>query len=368
MKTSNIKYDESESKYFKNISNILFYINYKIKEIKLYVESNCVDFFNSLEGQIRKAKNYVDSNFSVNIKECFKYFDMVFDKEIEKEKSLNQKEFKTKTEEIINELDRLKEKYTIEKIFDNCMDKIEEVFNKIKENKDSLITKYDKNIEKLVEIEIKEEIKKILEKDLNSNIEKTMNELDKEVSKNKDKLLELFNLGLEKELKKGKYTAEIEVIINFSIYEKLKLNFSNFGIDEKSYGKIFISIGSIFASCLIFHILTLEATIILLLGYILSLGSWIIGKFKAESKIFDEKIEEASLQYSANFERTRRKFSRLYHDTLNQTKTLFQDLLSVASIDLSKIEEVEWNNLKVKYNEIKNNIYSISNKKIDLLK
>ena len=68
MKTSNIKYDESESKYFKNISNILFYINYKIKEIKLYVESNCLDFFNSLEAQIRKAKNYVDSNFSVNIK------------------------------------------------------------------------------------------------------------------------------------------------------------------------------------------------------------------------------------------------------------------------------------------------------------
>ncbi len=310
MKTSNIKYDESESKYFKNISNILFYINYKIKEIKLYVESNCVDFFNSLEGQIRKAKNYVDSNFSVNIKECFKYFDMVFDKEIEKEKSLNQKEFKTKTEEIINELDRLKEKYTIERIFDNCMEKIEEVFNKIKENKDSLITKYDKNIEKLVEIEIKEKIKEILEKDLNSNIEKTMNELDKEVSKNKDKLLELFNLGLEKELKKGKYTAEIEVIINFSIYEKLKLNISNYAIDEKSYGKILISIGAIIASCLIFNISTLGAYLILSLGYILSLGSWIIGKFKAESKIFDEKIEEASLQYSATFERTRRKFSR----------------------------------------------------------
>ena len=361
MKTSNIKYDESESKYFKNISNILFYINYKIKEIKLYVESNCVDFFNSLEGQIRKAKNYVDSNFSVNIKECFKYFDMVFDKEIEKEKSFNQKEFKTKTEEIINELDRLKEKYTIEKIFDNCMDKIEEVFNKIKENKDSLITKYDKNIEKLVEIEIKEKIKEILEEDLNSNIEKTMNELDKEVSKNKDKLLELFNLGLEKELKKGKYTAEIEVIINFSIYEKVKLNLSNFGIDEK-YGKILISIGYLIAAALICDINIIGIIIIL------NLGSWIIGKFKAESKIFDEKIEEASLQYSATFERTRRKFSRLYHDTLNQTKTLFQDLLSVASIDLSKIEEVEWNNLKVKYNEIKNNIYSISNEKIDLFK
>ena len=130
----------------------------------------------------------------------------------------------------------------------------------------------------------------------------------------------------------------------------------------KSYQKIITSIGSIIASCFILDIYIIGITIIL------SLGSWIFDKFKAESKIFDEKIEEASLQYSANFERTRRKFSRLYRDTLNQTKTLFQDLLSVASIDLSKTEEVEWNNLKVKYNEIKNNIYSISNEKIDLLK
>ena len=347
---------------FKNISNILFYINYKIKEIKLYGESNCVDFFNSLERQIRKAKNYVDSNFFVNIKKCFKYFDMVFNKEIEKEKSFNQKEFKTKTEEIINELDELKKKYTIERIFDKCMEKIDEVFNKIKENKESLITQYNKDIEKLVKIEIEEKIKEILEKDLNSDIEKTMNELDKEISKNKDKLLDLFKLGLEKEIKKGKYKAEIEVIINFSFYEKLKLNLSHFGFEGKSSGKILISIGSIIATCFIFDIYILGITILLNLGY------WIISKFKADSKIFDEKIEEASLKYSANFERTRRKFSRLYSDTLSQSKILFQDLLSVASIDLSKIEEVEWNNLKVNYNEIKNNIYSISNEKIDLFK
>ena len=362
MKTSNIKYDELESKYFKNISNILFYINYKIKEIKLYGESNCVDFFNSLERQIRKAKNYVDSNFFVNIKKCFKYFDMVFNKEIEKEKSFNQKEFKTKTEEIINELDELKEKFTIERIFDKCMKKIDEVFNKIKENKESLITQYNKDIKKLVKIEIEEKIKEILEKDLNSDIEKTMNELDKEVSESKNKLLDLFKLGLKKEIKKGKYKAEIEVIINFSFYEKLKLNLSHFGFEGISYWKILISIGSIIATCVIFDIYIIGITILL------NLGPWILGKFKAESKIFDEKIEEASLKYYANFERTRRKFSRLYSDTLSQTKFLFQDLLSVASIDLSKTEEVEWNNLKVKYNEIKNNIYSISNEKIDLFK
>ncbi len=44
--------------------------------------------------KIRKAKNF--SNFSVNIKECFKYFYMIFDKEIEKEESLIKKYLKLK--------------------------------------------------------------------------------------------------------------------------------------------------------------------------------------------------------------------------------------------------------------------------------
>lgn len=359
MNISNIKYDESESKYFKNISNILSYINYKIKEIKLYVESYCEDFFSNLENQIRKAKNCVDGNYSVNIKECFKYFDLIFDKEIDKEKSFNQKYFKTQTEEIITELEKLENKYTIEKIFDYCMEKIANVFDEVKKDKEILISKYEKDIEKLIKNEIQDKINAILNEDLNFNIEKIMCELDKEIKKYKDKLLELFNMGLEKELKKGKYKAEIEVIIKFSFYEKLQLNLSK-GFNWRSYGKVLSSISFILFSFMTFH----------LYGFIFAslivLGSQIIGKFKSCSKILDEKIKEASKEYSANFERTRRNFSRLYRETLNESKTLFQDLLSIASIDLSKLEEVEWKILNKNYQEIKNNIYSISNNKIDL--
>ena len=360
MNKSSINYDESEGKYFKNISNILFYINYKIKEMKLYVESHCEDFFNSLEEQIRKAKNYVDSNYSVNLEECFKYFDMIFDKEIEKDKSFNQKVFKTQTEEIIKELEELEGKYTIEKIFDNCMEKIIKVFDTIKENKEPLISKYEKNIEKLVKIEIEEKIKTILENDLNSDIEKTIDELDREVTKNKEKLLKLFNLGLEKELKKGKYKTEIDVIIKFSFYEKLQLNLSSIGIDLKSYKKGIGSIGFLIASYFVFNIYCFGIAVLL------TLGSWVLGKFKKEERILDEKIEEALLKYSANFERTRRNFSRLYRNILDESKTLFKELLSVASIDLSKIEEVEWKTLKNDYQEIKSNIYALSNEKIEL--
>ena len=359
MKTSNIKYDESESKYFKNISNILSYINYKIKEIKLYVESYCTDFFSKLENQIRKAKNCVDANYSVNIKECFKYFDMIFDKEIDKEKSFNQKYFKTQTEEIITELEKLENKYTIEKIFDNCMDKITEVFEGVKKDKESLISKYENNIEKLVKNEIQDKIKVLLEEDLNFDIEETMCELDKEIKKYKDKLLELFNLGLEKELKKGKYKAEIEVIIKFSFYERLQLNLS-IGFNLRLNHQLISVISLIISSALIFHLYGF------IFASVIALGSWIFSKFKSYSKILDEKMEEALNEYSAIFERTRRNFSRLYRETLNESKTLFQDLLSIASIDLSKLEEVEWKTLKNNYQEIKNNIYSISNNKIDL--
>ena len=74
MQYSDIKYDESESKYFKNIANILFYINYKIKEIKFYTESYCENFFNKLEEQISKAKKYVDDNYTLNLKKFFCIF------------------------------------------------------------------------------------------------------------------------------------------------------------------------------------------------------------------------------------------------------------------------------------------------------
>ena len=364
MKDSNIRYDESESKYFKNIANILFYINYKIKKIKFYVESNCDDLFNKLEEQIDKAKKYVDNNYLINLKECFTFFDMIFEKEIQKDKSFNQKLFKSKTEDIIKELEKLEEKYTIERIFDNCMDKINELFNDIKNNKESLFSKYENNVEKLIKIELEDKIKEVLEKDLNSELEKKMCDLDEEINKNKEKLLELFNMGLEKELKKGKYKAEIEVIIKFSFYERIQFNISKF-FGNKDFEKIksgLATIGFIVGSYLVFNVYGLGAALII------TLGSWIFGKLKGVEKIMDEKLEEALNKYSANFERTRRNFSRLYRKTLDESKSLFKDLLSIASLDLSKIEEVEWDDLKKKYFEAKEQINSISNNKTEMFK
>ena len=110
----------------------------------------------------------------------------------------------------------------------------------------------------MVKTEIEEKIKEILENDLNSDIENTMSDLDREVTKNKEKLLKLFNLGLEKELKKGKYKTEIDVIVKFSFYEKLQLNLSTTGIDLKSYKKGISSIGFLIASYFVFNIYSLE--------------------------------------------------------------------------------------------------------------
>ena len=84
-----------------------------------------------------------------------------------------------------------------------------------------------------------------------------MFDLDREVTKNKEKLLKLFNLGLEKELEKGKYKTEIDVIIKFPFYEKLQLNLSTIGIDLKSYKKGISSIGFLIASYFVFKFMVL---------------------------------------------------------------------------------------------------------------
>ena len=364
MKYSDIKYDESESKYFKNIANILFYINYKIKEIKFYAESYCENFFNKLEEQISKAKKYVDDNYTVNLRECFVYFDLLFDKEIQSDNSLNQKIFKSQTDEIIKELEELENKYTIEKIFDNYMDKINILFDNVKNNKESLISKYENDLEKLIKTELEEKITELLE-NLNSEIESTMHNLDEEVNNYKDKLLNLFKIGLKKELKNGKYKAEIEVIINFSFYEKLQLNLSHFfgvNVNIKKISKGISTISILIASYTLFNVYGLG------IASVITLASWILGKAKGSKKLLDEKLEEALNEYSANFERARRKFSRLFRETLRESKTLFTELLSIASIDLSKVEIKEWNNIKENYYEVKNQIYSISNNKTELFK
>ncbi len=358
MKISNIKYDESENKHFKNISNILFYIKENIKKNKLYVESNCEDFFENLKSQIRKAKNYIDGNYNNNIRQCFRYFDMIFEKEIDKEKTNNQKKLRAEKENIINQVEELEKKYEIEKIFDKYSEKINEIFDKIKENKESLISKHDKNIEKLVKEEIEDEMKRILEKKLQKEIDDKLLDLNDEISICKTTTLDLFKITLEKEIKKGKYKVDIEDIYKFSFYEKIQLKLSKIS-DFSTFSKTALKAIGVGALFTIGFCISVES---LVLAILIAIGSYIADLIKSKSKIFDKKIEEISLKYSAEFERMRRKFSRLYKDTLNETKNLFEEFLSVASIDLSKIEEEEWNNLKANYHEIKKIIINLLSK------
>ena len=73
MKELNLKDNDSDQQNIKKISNILQYLSLKMKENKLYINSNCQEFFKSLETQIIKAKNYIDNNFDNNLKKLFEF-------------------------------------------------------------------------------------------------------------------------------------------------------------------------------------------------------------------------------------------------------------------------------------------------------
>ena len=61
MNKLNLKYDEnSDRKNIREISNILQYISIKMKENKLYINSNCQIFFKNLETQIINAKKMLN--------------------------------------------------------------------------------------------------------------------------------------------------------------------------------------------------------------------------------------------------------------------------------------------------------------------
>ena len=362
MNELNQKYNDSDLQNIKEISNILQYMNKKMKENKFYKNSNCEDFFKTLKNQIIKAKNYVEENFKINLVKCFFYFDMVFNREINLDNSINLQNLREESNKIIEELKVFESKYKFEQIFDKYNIKIIKLFENIAENKQKYISKYNKDLEKLIKKELEEKINYIFKEELDNEIENFMKELDEELDKNRKNLEKIFKIGLKDEIKKGKYKSQLEAIFKFSFCEKLKLKICEaFG---NKYTPFFASVG-VFALFIGFHIIAFNFIGIItgLASFIVfGITSWLISKFKNKEKLLSEKLESCEKELNDNYSRMRIKFIRLYKDSLEETQKLFRELLSLACADLSKIEKKNWQNLKIKYQEIKNNILLLLNK------
>ena len=183
--------------------------------------------------------------------------------------------------------------------------------------------------------------------------------LDDELSKYKNDLLDLFNLGLENELKKGKYKAEIDLIISFSFLEKLKLNISN--LIEKKYPFLKIGVPSSILGYILFSIIIpgvgpIEFVVGIIFGIISSLSIFLLSKTINKEKMLLKKISSSKDEIHLNYLRVKTKFCRLYKDTIYETKKLFKDLLTIACSDLSQIEQKIWIKLKKNYEEVKTSI------------
>ena len=366
----NLKYNESEDRdNLKKLSNIIQYMINNVRENKLYINSNCQNFFKMLESQIHKANDYTKKIFNNNLKDCFKFYDLIFDKDINSDNSKKNQSFKEKTKSILDNLEKLEGKYEIEKIFDKYFEKINELFIYIMDNKTNLIENYNKDVKKLITNELENKINNVISIELNNEIEESLKNLDNELSNYKNDLLTLFNIGLASELKKGKYKAEIDLIVNFSFYEKLKINICN--LLGKDYQTVIAGIGLgttffgfVFLSFLIpgFNILEIIGGIIF--GIVTSIIFLVIRGNK--EKMLINKVNKAKNEIELNYFRMKTKFSRLYKSTIKETTNLFKDLLAIACSDLSKIEQKKWIELKGKYKEAKKNIIS-AEKKVNCL-
>ena len=191
-----------------------------------------------------------------------------------------------------------------------------------------------------------------------------MEDIDKEVKICKDKVIELFKKGLKNEIKAGKYNSEIEILINFSLVERIKLTICNLFGQETS---IFLKIGGIL-NLLTIGIFIATDPILLITNGVISLVcflGFIWDRHKTRSKILEKKLEESKEQCEINFSRMRIKFTRIYLDNLNIAKNKFRELLSLSCVDLSKIEKEKWENLNQKYKKIKDNIKQFSKEKIN---
>ena len=188
-----------------------------------------------------------------------------------------------------------------------------------------------------------------------------MNILDKELTEFKKELIDLLNIALEKEIKKGRYKAELYAIIEFSFYDKLKLGVCK--LLEKGSSLVYISSGAIGAvvGFTILGILIPGFNILELIGGLISgITSSLFIFFSLQlinkEKLLKKKLNDAKDTIQKNYLRLRTKFCRLYKSTIKETKDLFNDLLTIACSDLSQIEKETWKELKEKYKRIKDDI------------
>ena len=352
MKELNINISNSDDKNIKTISNILSEITNNLNQNSFYINSNCEKFFNALRNQIIKANDTVEFNFKNNMHTCFYYFDMILAKDIESDKSRNFIELKKDTNKLIDELEELKSKYEIEKIFDKYYEKIDKEFQNIKENKENLISEY-KDIEKIIK-ELENKILNLLNKDLDNKINSIMENLDSELKIKKEKLKEILYIGLEDEIKRGKYKIQFEKIFNLTLYEKLKIKiFDKFGKKEKL--AVYGSIGAfglfVLVSTLTTNIIGLISSI--LYGIIVGIVPWIISLFKSKEKLLSEKVEKYEKEFDLQFYNIRRNFVRLYKDALDENQKLFKEFLSLACTNFCKMENQKWKQIRELYQEIK---------------
>ena len=221
---------------------------------------------------------------------------------------------------------------------------------------EELIKKYEKKLDELIKNELEEKTKEIFKNDLNKEIEEKMISLDMEIDIIRKRVLDLFKKGLKKELEKGKYTAEIDFIVNFSFYEKMKIKIYNL-FDANNYKKF--AIHSLFSSLLIAAGIFLSPISFYLFG-IYTTGILVCTFYKRYKKELNKRLDECEEKFQINFSRMRIKFSRIYKNSLSESKNKFKELLSLSCTDLSAIEEKKWKTLIKQYRNIKENILNLS--------
>ena len=150
--------EEIDEDNLRAFSNILQYMIINFIKNKFYINSNCEKFFNILETQIDKANRNTQKNYQNNLKECFKFYDLIFEKDINSDNSIKIEDYKEKCEALKKKLNNIEKKYEMEKIFDKYLEKIDSLFTFLDENQEYLIKKYEKDIKELVKEELENKI------------------------------------------------------------------------------------------------------------------------------------------------------------------------------------------------------------------
>jgi hypothetical protein len=348
-------YPHKDKNYEKSLKEICSYLTYAQKNIKYisdYRNSYIEKFFKDLENKIYFSKDLVNIDFKDHLKNCINIFNIFFKIDLEKQNQELKEKFNQQIKTFYIELEKCMKEYNFEKFFTEFRIDLENFFENVGEQAESILEKNDDDVEKAF-ISIAERYKVFM-----TNF---INELNNKYQKFLESLEKIYKL--------------LVVFLGYDEVETLKSDTPSKNIDtDRPIGTLVIKLGlfagitaGLTAITVVFPLsVFITAPISIITGFFFgkSISKTLISIFSAKQRLLNA-LEEMKEEQLKSFDSGIQRFLRDINEKKENFKKNSDSLINIKRLELSS----KSNDTKNFYKQLKKDyeeLYNILKNKYNL--